>query len=303
MKIAVIGTINRDTILLLDGGRKESYGGLLYSILPLALLAEKGTEIFPVANLGQDVENPVKAILCCYPQISLEGIRVVPQKNNHALLTYRSAGEREEVLEGGVPPLTSAQIAPFLDADVLLVNFISGSELSLETLRQAVADTSATIYMDIHSLSLGVDRRGRRFWRQIPNWQEWVARTDVIQVNRGEAQLLSGGDAESAEDMLSFSRMLMEAGPSVLLITMGSEGSLMVVAPGRETDLERFGPHPPPVVRDTTGCGDVFLAAFVVEHARSGDPQRASRYANKVAGAKCGLIGIEEIEALRELKA
>ena len=303
MKIAVVGTINRDTILWPDGGKKESYGGLLYSVVSLALLAEKGTEIFPVANLGQDVENPVKAILSCYPQISLDGIRVVPQKNNHALLRYRSEGDREEVLEGGVPPLTSAQMAPFLDADLLLVNFISGRDISLETLKQVRDDTSATIYMDLHSLSLGVDRRGRRFWRQIPNWQEWVAQTDVIQVNRGEAQLLSGGEAESGEDMLSFSRMVMEAGPSILLITLGSEGSVMVVAPGGETKLERFSPHPPPVVRDTTGCGDVFLAAFVVEHARSGDPQKASRYANKVAGAKCGLTGIEELEALRELKA
>jgi sugar/nucleoside kinase (ribokinase family) len=286
-----------------DGEKKESYGGLLYSIVPLALLTEERTKIYPVLNLGADVEVPVKAILSRYPQISLEGVRVVPEKNNHALLRYRSEGERQEVLEGGVPPLTFAHIAPFLDADLLLVNFISGCDISLETLKQARASTSATIYLDVHSLSLGLDRRGRRFWRQIPNWREWVAQTDVVQVNRGEAELLSGGHVDSEGDMRSFGRAVIEAGASLLLITLGSEGSLMVVASERGGYLERFGPHSPPVVKDPTGCGDVFLSAFVVEHTRSGDSRKASRYANQVAGAKCGLSGIEELEALRALKA
>lgn len=303
MKIAALGTINHDTVVLPQGEVIESYGGLLYSILPLALLAEPGTTIVPVVNLGRDVEHPVKAILSRHSRISQEGIRMVPERNNRVLLRYTSHGEREEVQQGGLPPLTFEQIAPFLDADVLLVNFISGRELSLETLRRVRAHTMATIYMDIHSLSLGIDQEGRRFWRQIPNWPEWVAQADVVQVNRGEARLLAGGPVETEREVLSLGRMVLEAGPAILLLTLGSRGSMMISASGEDPRLWRFDPQPPAKVRDTTGCGDVFLAAFVAEHVRSGDPHKASRFANLAAGAKSGFSGIEELEGLKELRA
>ncbi len=302
-RIAVLGTINRDTILLPGGQVRESYGGLLYSILPLAILMEADTAIFPVVNLGRDVQEPVKAILSRYQRISLDGVRVVPQQNNHAILTYRSAGEREEVLEGGVPTLTYEQIAPFLDADILLVNFISGRDLTLETMKRIRANTGATIYADMHSLTLGIDRKGRRYWRQVSNWPEWMAQADVVQVNRREAQLFYGTKMDSEEALLSFGRKVMGAGPSVLLITLGAEGSAMISDSGEGVGLERFRVHSPEQIKDTTGCGDVFLAAFVAEQARSGDSQKASRFANLVAGVKCGLSGIEELETLKDLMA
>jgi len=130
MKITLLGTITCDTIFQPQGGSSESYGGLIYSILPLAMLAVPGTIIVPVVNLGRDVESPVRAILSRHKQISQGGIRVVPERNNRVVLRYISEGEREEMQQGDLPPLTFEQIEPFLDADVLLVNFISGSDLS-----------------------------------------------------------------------------------------------------------------------------------------------------------------------------
>jgi len=303
MKIAVVGTVNRDTILFPDGQKRESYGGLLYSIVPLALLAEAGTTVFPVVNLGRDVSGPVMAILSRHPRISREGISLVREKNNHAFLTYYSESDREEVLRGGVPPLSFKQISPFLAVDFFLVNFISGRDLSLETMKLIRAHTKATIYMDIHSLCLGIDGEGRRFWRQIPHWQDWVAQADVVQVNRGEAKLISGSQVWSEEELLSFGRTVMAAGPSILLLTLGSEGSLVVTGSGEDIRIQRFSSYPPSAVIDTTGCGDVFLAAFVSEHVKSGDAQRASRFANQAAGMKCGLSGIESLEALQNIGA
>jgi sugar/nucleoside kinase (ribokinase family) len=300
MRIAILGTITCDTIFQPQGGASESYGGLLYSILPLAMLAEPGTMIMPVVNLGRDVEGPVRAILSRHEQVSQEGIRVVPERNNRVLLRYTSEGEREEVQQGGLPPLTFEQIEPFLDADVLLVNFISGSDLSLETFQRIRGNTSATVYTDIHSLSLGIDQEGHRFQRPLPKWRKWTAQADVVQVNRGEARLLAGSSLESDDQLLSLGRRVLETGVSILLITLGAEGSLMMAASNGDIRVDRFPPHPPGRVADTTGCGDVFLAAFVAEHARSGDPQKASRFANLVAGAKCGSCGAEDLAILAQ---
>ncbi len=298
MRIAVAGTINRDTILLLDGTRKESYGGLLYSILTLALLAEKGSSIHPVVNLGRDVEGAVKNVLSRYPQVCLNGLHPVEEKNNHAILTYHSQDEREEILKGGVPPLTFEHLVPFLDADALLVNFISGCDLSLKTLKRVRKNSAAAIYMDIHSLSLGIDHGGRRFLRPLPDWTEWMAQADVVQVNRGEARLLCGSQDLAEGELIAFGKAVTKAGPSVLLITLGAQGSVMFTALEGNIHLERYSPQPASEVRDTTGCGDVFLAAFMLEHSRSGDPRKASEYANLVAGAKSGLSGIEALSTL-----
>ena len=303
MRIAVVGTINRDTIELPDGRVENSYGGLLYSIISLALLTPRGTTILPLLNLGRDIEKPVRALLSRYPAVSQDGIRVVGERNNHVTLRYRDAGEREEIQLGGLPPVTIDQMTPFLDADVFLVNFISGRDLSLETFSALRSGTRAVIYCDIHSLTLGIDDHGRRYQRFVPQWPRWAAQTDVLQMNEAEARTLSGSKLGSDSEVCRFGQAVLQAGPQVLLITLGSAGSLMLTGRGKDISLNRFPPYRPGRIADTTGCGDVFLAAFLARHAGGEDPRTSSRFANRAAGIKAGLCGIEEMDRLSELSS
>ena len=59
LRIALLGTINRDTIHTADGVTTESYGGLLYSILALAEIASSHVAIYPICNVGADMETVV----------------------------------------------------------------------------------------------------------------------------------------------------------------------------------------------------------------------------------------------------
>ena len=59
-RIALLGTINRDTIYTADGVTTESYGGLLYSILALAEIASSQVAIYPICNVGADMEAIVR---------------------------------------------------------------------------------------------------------------------------------------------------------------------------------------------------------------------------------------------------
>jgi len=298
MRIAVIGTINQDTIELPDGQVKHSYGGLLYSILTLAQLTPSGATILPVLNLGRDIEGPIRALLSRFAAISQEGINVVEEKNNHVYLRYLSNSEREEIQLGGLPAVSYDQLIPFLDADVFLVNFISGQDLSLETFSRLRAGTGATIYTDIHSLTLGIDRRGHRYPRPLPQWPRWLAQTDVVQMNKAEARSLSGSRLDEDADMRRFGRAVLDAGPSALLVTLDARGSLLATDSGGGLCVERFSPNRPGRIVDTTGCGDVFLAAFVARHAYSRDLRESSRFANRVAGIKSGWYGIGEMEKM-----
>ncbi len=301
MRIAVIGTINQDTIELPDGQVKHSYGGLLYSILTLAQLTPPGSTILPVINLGRDIEDPIRALLSRFTAISQEGITVVEEKNNHVYLRYLSNSEREEIQLGGLPAVTYDQLIPFLEADVFLVNFISGQDLSLETFSRLRAGTAATIYTDIHSLTLGIDRQGRRYPRPLPQWPRWLALADVVQMNQAEARSLSGSRLDQDGEVRRFGRTVLDAGPSALLITLDARGSLLVTDSGGDLSVERFAPHRPGRIVDTTGCGDVFLAAFVARQACSKDFRESSRFANRVAGIKSGWYGIREMDQLAHL--
>ena len=44
--------------------------------------------------------------------------------------------------------------------------------------------------MDIHSLTLGIDKEGKRYLRKIDDWEEWIQNTDYLQMNETEAILL-----------------------------------------------------------------------------------------------------------------
>jgi sugar/nucleoside kinase (ribokinase family) len=50
---------------------------------------------------------------------------------------------------------------------------------------------------------------------------------------------------------------------------------------------------------DTTGCGDVFGAAFLLDYVRSSDMLAAVRFANGIAASKTKLFGCEDLQSLK----
>jgi hypothetical protein len=130
-KIAVIGTINKDTIYSPDGKKHESYGGLLYTIIPLAQMLGNNFEILPILNLGRDCKREVMRFLQEYPIISAKHVNIVPRKNNDCRLFYSDTHSKTEILKGGVPGLRFDDIKPALGCGSTIINFISGRDISL----------------------------------------------------------------------------------------------------------------------------------------------------------------------------
>ncbi len=301
-KIAVIGTVNRDTIYVPGKPPTESYGGVLYTVLPMAELADEKTEIYLVSNIGEDAWDVVSEFLSGYGSVKLDGVRVVDCKNNHVLLNYDSDGVKQERCLGMVPPIPLNRLEPFLGFDALCFNFISGFELSLDTLRKVRELFSSTIFIDFHSLSLGIADDGRRFLRRPDRWEEWIRCADVLQMNETEAALLAERRLVGDGDYASFGRELVSLGPSAVAITLGEEGSLAIYRDDEGRVLfHRFPPSHRRAPEDPTGCGDVFLAALTLSYLDSGDILEASTFANAAAGANSLLKGIEGIRELRRV--
>lgn len=290
LEIGVIGTINRDTIYRADGSTVTSWGGLLYN---LKSLAEDGSAtVIPAVNAGGDCYDRIIAILKRFPRIDRSLVHPVDAVNNHCFLHYADQAHKCEMLAGGVPPLTWRRVEPLMQTDLILVNFISGRDIGLTTLERLRRSYPGPIYMDIHSLTLArkkVPGGCRRFLRRPRHWIRYAACADFLQMNRVEFELLSGGILSDDDACIFFRRYLPKV--SCLVVTLGREGALVVHRTDDRLQSRRFPVREVKKPYDTTGCGDIFAAGFVLEYLRTHDVAASARRGNRLAASRCRLPG------------
>lgn len=299
-QIALLGSINRDTIRTPDGIETQSYGGLLYTILPLATIASSGTVVFPVYDVGCDVEAAVRRILDDYPAVSLEGLHFGPQANPHCILEYAADGTKQETLLETGSALSLDRLAAYADVDALLLNFVTGFELEHSTLSAFRDISGAAIFMDVHSLTLGIDAERRRFWKRPDDWEVWTSSADVVQMNRQEATLLAGRDLVTDGDWLSFAEQVLATGPGCCVVTVAEQGSVAWFTEDGRTTVDAVEAMPNGVPVDPTGCGDAFLAGFAWRYLETGDYREANRFANRLAGIAVSVRGIEGMKMIAQ---
>jgi hypothetical protein len=290
LNIGVIGTINRDTIHRADGSTVTSWGGLLYN---LKYLAERGrATIIPAVNVGADCHSQIIGILQRFPHIDRSLVMPVEAANNHCFLQYADQAQKCELLVGGVPPLTWRRVKPLVTADLILINFISGRDIGPATLEKLRHSYAGPIYMDIHSLTLGRKKvlgGCYRFLRRPRHWARYAACADILQMNRVEFELLSGGSFSHSEALSFAARHLPKAG--CLVVTLGGEGTLVAYRAKKKLQAIHVPVREVKEPCDTTGCGDIFAAGFVLEYLRSQDVLEAARRGNNLAAARCRLPG------------
>ena len=317
MRIGIIGLINHDTIFMAGGRRIQDLGGILYNTTVMADLVGDGDRVYPISRIGAECYEAMRAILDRRPAVSTRGVAVSPNGTSRNQIRYDGAMEKVEQLTNHIGPISLDQIEPFLDVDALLVNFIVGDDIALETMEAVRGSASGLLYLDVHNLCLGIDAEGYRRRRAPEDWRRWIEMFDVVQMNEVEARLLAGAGNEAAaassgpleneaaaassvqpleaeDDFLAFGRSITALGPSVCIITRGSLGPVTVY---REDDvIESVVVPSVPVAEmvDTTGCGDAFAAGFLTEYLASKDPARATRLANRVASVNCTVAGLPE---------
>lgn len=270
-RLGVLGTFVWDIIYGRDprSSPVEEWGGITYALSAFDAALPDAWQVVPLARVGRDLWPRAREFVGGLRRLAPEAMPIeVDAPNNRVRLEYSTDELRSEVLTGGVPPWTWAGLRPLLlDLDALYINLISGFELDLETLQLVRQHFRGPLYLDLHSLLLGIQADGTRVPRALPDPRAWMACADLLQVNELEMSLM-------APDAMALAATAMHAGVRSLVVTLGKRGAVYFLAPGfdRLDDLRRdpgsgpvrtaLVPAESPVSGDPTGCGDVFGATY-----------------------------------------
>lgn len=294
-KIAVVGTINRDTVIRPDGKRLHGYGGILYNLIVLSRMVGNRLDILPVTNIGRNHDKQIRAILQDLPQIRTDALRTVDTPNNHCLLEYQNASDKTEKLSGWVGSVSREQLRTAVNSDYILVNFISGSDISTSNLIWLRTNSTARIYIDFHSRTLGCRSDGTRYLRRPKDWRDTVRCADYLQMNDLEFRLLTRREPRP-ENCRRFLNEEMSRSVQALLVTLGGRGCLACCRRGTAIVSQQITPVSREKIIDTTGCGDVFAAAFLSALSNETTLLNAVEIAVNVATSRAEKRSVEDID-------
>jgi sugar/nucleoside kinase (ribokinase family) len=302
MKLTIIGHMCIDVNHYADGKEVESLGGIYFAVAAMANIAEKNDTIYPVFGIGKDAFEPVKEKLSHYPNVNTTGLFSFEGETNHVHVFHKEGKSVIECSESISAPIPFSRIEPFLSVNGILVNMISGSDITLETLdeiRLAARSKNIPIHLDLHCLTTATDNDHVRIRRPLSDWRRWCFMVNSVQMNEEEA----AGLTRENYDELTLAKQMLPLMVNAMCITRGGEGVTMF----RQEHKKVFRNDEPGIARETTGrsvgCGDVFGASFLYRYCKSKKPEEALEFANRVAAGNARLSGSERIDELQEFRA
>ncbi len=299
IKLTVIGTVVRDTIYPYKGEPINGWGGIYYTLSHLAGILRDQAVLEPVFYLGYDVYDEFLELLKeKFPNVRTGGIHKIDQKNNQVILKYVTPEYREETSNYIPPPLPYDLIQPFVENDVILLNFISGYEVTFETCQRIAQEKSGYFYVDFHSLAFGRNEDGSRFYQRPENWQDWVRLPDILQMNEKEAETLAAKSLESIEDYKKFATELVQISKNIINITLGSKGSVLAFLVDGVPEVHYFEPLKVNKVVDATGCGDSFATGFISQYLKTKNPVESAQYGNVTGGLNCTFQSTTKVDRI-----
>ncbi len=278
MKILLIG---HSIIAHFDesGNELAQPGGIFYSLLGINSLIKPEDEIFLLTGWNQ---NTIHLFDRLYSRANLTLANILEEMPEVVLKTF-GEGEREETYKNLSSQLSIENIIYLQQFDGILINMITGYDISLDQLKTIRKNFSGTIYFDVHTLSRGIGQGMKREFRPIQYIQEWLTNIDILQCNENELNTIIQNKTEndSAAEIISL-------GVNIVIITKGNMGAHLFFNSGGE--IKSFFIDAVKInTVNKVGCGDIFGAVFFYSYISSRDVYESIRLANK-AGALAASI-------------
>ncbi len=268
-KILVIGHSVLDRIYYNNKLQKKP-GGIFHTVNTLVSLGNTGDEFYLLTHTS---EKSYKYFADAYDEVNLDFSETKLEIPTVTLNLYRGK-ERDEKYSRGTEKIVVSKKIDFTQFDIILVNMISGFDISYNNLKTIKEKSNCEIYFDIHTLSRSIDENGNRIFRKIPKIEKWLDSIDVLQMNENEMKTLWGIKSES-ENI----KKLLANGIEKVIVTKGKNG-VTLYNKGVEQHFTALKTN----AINFVGCGDSFGAAFCYHYSENKELNSAVDFANFVAG-------------------
>ncbi len=257
MKLLVIGHSVLDFIKS-DNLEKISAGGIFYTISALNRLKKNDDEIFLCSQYDEQSYNYFKPEFEKVNTKQLYKVKKIPRVH----LCLQKDKERQESYEN-ISNNLSFDTSDLNQFDGILINMITGFDITIDQMKTIRNNFSGLIFMDVHTFSRGLSSDFKREFRIIPDFFSWAACLDIIQVNEIELFTLSKKktELEIAEEILNY-------GVKILCVTKGVIGAKIFYLKQDEI-VSNFIAADKISNPNIVGCGDVFGASFFYSYIRN----------------------------------
>ena len=271
IQLTIVGSIGIDTIETPQEKRADILGGSVsYACAAASFFTQSGM----VGVVGTDFPQHFRDIWTRM-NIDLSGLQTLEGQ------TFRWSGVYEEnmdhrrtlstelnVFEDFTPELPQ----PYRDAPYLFLGNIHPA-LQLHVLDQVNAPKFVLI--DTMDLWINIAKE---------SLSEVISRCDMLTLNESEAQLFTG-----EQQLLKAAKVLLELGPTYVLIKKGGNGSMLYSREG----LFLLHAYPLDTLTDPTGAGDSFAGGLMGALAASGKTDLPSIREAMLYGSVVASFGVE----------
>lgn len=289
MKFLIIGHTVEDHIFYRGRNQQVKPGGIYYAAAGMHYFKSDEDEIFLASSiedenyyLFRDVYDGInKKYLYKVPAIPKVHLNVFDNKERHE--HYENITDKLEI-----------DFSCLNEFDGIFINIVTGFDISAEDIINIRKHYSGKIYIDIHSLSRGLEPNYVRNFRPIPDVDKWLSSVDILQANENEILTLS-----KYKDELSIAKELFSHGIKIFINTKGDKGTTLISS--EETGISVFDVPPINIkTENRIGCGDVFGAVFFYSYIKFGDKIKALNLANIAGGCIASYQNINQMKSLKK---
>lgn len=288
MKLLIIGHSVEDHIHQ-NNEEKIKPGGIYYSVLGLSKIINADDEIHLVTALQKSNQHLFSDVYDKIYKIDINWVEEIPKVH----LIIHESEERTECYEK-IPQYLSINYSNLSGFAGILINMISGFDISLEQLTQIRKHFSGLIYLDVHTFSRGCDSNGERSFKQIENFSQWASSADIIQANELEVKTLF--DCESELDIAA---EVLKHGTKILIVTKSDKGACAYYK--KDNIIERLiVPAEKININNKIGCGDVFGSILFYSYLKTNNLAKSLFNANYAAGQAVQTKNLIELKLLQD---
>jgi sugar/nucleoside kinase (ribokinase family) len=271
MNFLIVGHSVADKII--DKGEVSvKPGGIFYTVISLLSQINSDDKVYLCSSIDKENELLFKNAYDRIEKDFLVYVESIPRVE----LLVNNVGERKETYSRTAKNLSlpADDVNRF---DGILLNMISGYDISLNQLIQLRKDYGGLIYFDVHTLSRGVDNELNRIFRRIPNFNKWAKCIDILQTNESELLTLTDlrDEAGIVDELFSY-------GIKQIIITRAEKGADVFFSE-RNSIIQIHKDAMKTNAVNKVGCGDVFGAVYFYNYIKNKDVILALDHANLFA--------------------